>query len=128
MLACHGGVIFRLNPYTEFKSYKDCGFLLQLGLPACCHQGCLDSPGLPCAVSSSFLPPGEQGCSCGLFSTFLLPFCYFVLFSFPVILYLIPNVLPLFLFSEKDTLTLLICSHMEEISNPPLYPRNFLFT
>jgi hypothetical protein len=36
-----GRVTVTPNPSTGFKACKICGFILQLRLPVCSHQGCL---------------------------------------------------------------------------------------
>jgi hypothetical protein len=41
MLACHTGGHFTPNPPTGFKVCENSRFILWLGLPVCCHQGCL---------------------------------------------------------------------------------------
>lgn len=117
MQAWHaGGVTVTPDPWTGFKAWENCGFLLRLGLLVYCHQCCL----VYLAVEASASPPcwGVMVRAMGLsyfspyFLTTLLPLSWFLMFF------------PLFLSSEYSLLFVSLThpqSHVEEASNLTIY-------
>lgn len=81
------------NPPTRFKAFENSGFILQLGLPVCCHQGCLTY-----RVAMAWLPLllRELGLELqAVFYSLCMSFQSLMLFICPVTLFMVSSALPL---------------------------------